>query len=99
MMQAVEPHRMRGLELLSTVLWQLKKEVELAHLAQKVVDFDRLSPEAWCVVGNCFSLQKEHETALIFLPACVYRAEIRCTVLRVIYIGYYGAQTQSTPHG
>ena len=57
---------MKGLELLSTVLWQLKKEVELAHLAQRVVDFDRLSPEAWCVVGNCFSLQKEHETALVF---------------------------------
>lgn len=66
LMQKVEPHRMKGLELLSTVLWQLKKEVEIAHLAQKVVDFDRLSPEAWCVVGNCFSLQKEHETALVF---------------------------------
>jgi len=66
LMQRVEPHRMKGLELLSTVLWQLKKEVEIAHLAQKVVDFDRLAPEAWCVVGNCFSLQKEHETALVF---------------------------------
>mmetsp|Transcript_40977 Transcript_40977/g.98817 ORF Transcript_40977/g.98817 Transcript_40977/m.98817 type:complete len:788 (+) Transcript_40977:134-2497(+) len=66
LMQRVEPHRMKGLELLSTVLWQLKKEVEIAHLAQKAVDFDRLSPEAWCVVGNCFSLQKEHETALVF---------------------------------
>lgn len=66
MMQRAEPHRMKGLELLSTVMWQLKKEVEIAHLAQRVVDFDRLSPEAWCVVGNCFSLQKEHETALVF---------------------------------
>jgi anaphase-promoting complex subunit 3 len=65
-MQRIEPHRMKGLELLSTVLWQLKKEVDLAHLAQRAVDFDRLSPEAWCVVGNCFSLQKEHETALVF---------------------------------
>jgi tetratricopeptide (TPR) repeat protein len=25
---------------------------------------DRHSPYAWCVLGNCFSLQKEHETAL-----------------------------------
>eukprot|EP00980_Cylindrotheca_fusiformis_P001974 scaffold443_cov125-Cylindrotheca_fusiformis.AAC.23 len=66
LMQKLEPHRMTGLGLLSTVLWQLKKEVEVAHLAQKAVDFDRLSPEAWCVVGNCFSLQKEHETALVF---------------------------------
>lgn len=66
LMERVEPYRMKGLELLSTVLWQLKKEVDLAHLAQRAVDFDRLSPEAWCVVGNCFSLQKEHETALVF---------------------------------
>lgn len=66
-MQQVEPHRMKGLEVLSTVLWHLKKEVELAHLAQRAVDFDRLCPEAWCVVGNCFSLQKEHETALVYL--------------------------------
>ena len=65
-MQSVEPHRMQGLEVLSTTLWHLKKEVELSHLAQRAVDFDRSSPEAWCVVGNCFSLQKEHETALTF---------------------------------
>lgn len=57
---------MKGLEVLSTTLWHLKKEVELSHLAQRAVDFDRLSAEAWCVVGNCFSLQKEHETALTF---------------------------------
>jgi len=65
-MQRLEPHRMKGLEVLSTTLWHLKKEVELSHLAQHAVDFDRLSAEAWCVVGNCFSLQKEHETALTF---------------------------------
>jgi len=66
MMQELEPHRMKGLELLSTTLWQLKKEVDLSNLAQRVIDFDRMSPESWCVVGNCFSLQKEHETALSF---------------------------------
>ena len=25
---------------------------------------DRLSPQAWCALGNCYSLQKDHETAL-----------------------------------
>jgi anaphase-promoting complex subunit 3 len=65
-MEQVEPHRMAGLEVLSTALWQMKREVELSHLAQRVTDFDRLSAEVWCVVGNCFSLQKEHETALTF---------------------------------
>lgn len=57
---------MQGLEVLSTALWQTKREVELSRLAQRVVEWDRLSAEAWCVVGNCFSLQKEHETALSF---------------------------------
>lgn len=65
-MEQVEPHRMEGLQVLSTALWQTKREVELSHLAQRVTDFDRLSPQVWCVVGNCFSLQKEHETALVF---------------------------------
>lgn len=66
LMQIQDPSRLKGLELLSTVYWQLKKEVDLAHLAQKVTDWDRLAPESWCVVGNCFSLQKDHETALVF---------------------------------
>lgn len=41
-------------------------QVELSYLAQKVSEFNRRSPHTWCVVGNCFSLQKEHETALRF---------------------------------
>ena len=70
-MQRIEPHRMKGLEVLSTALWHLKKEVELSNLAQRAIDFDRHSAEAWCVVGNCFSLQKEHETALTFFRRSV----------------------------
>lgn len=66
LMEKLEPHRMQGLEVLSTALWQMKREVELSYLAQRVTDFDRRSAEVWCVVGNCFSLQKEHETALTF---------------------------------
>ncbi|KAL3785176.1 hypothetical protein ACHAW5_011201 [Stephanodiscus triporus] len=65
-MRRVEPHRIKGLDILSTALWQLKKEVELSDLAQQAVAFDRMAPEAWFVVGNCFSLQKEHETAITF---------------------------------
>ena len=66
LMQAKDPSRVQGLEILSTVYWQLKKEMELANLAHSVVEYARGTPEAWCVVGNCFSLQKDHETALVF---------------------------------
>lgn len=70
-MQQAEPHRMAGLELLSTALWHLKDEVDLCYLAQWVAEFDKHSPQVWCVVGNCFSLQKEHETALKFFQRSI----------------------------
>ncbi|CAH0477381.1 unnamed protein product [Peronospora belbahrii] len=66
-----EPHRMEGLDIYSTTLWHLKKDVELSYLAQRATDFDKLSCEAWCAAGNCFSLQKEHDTALAFFQRAI----------------------------
>jgi anaphase-promoting complex subunit 3 len=71
LMRKLEPHRMQGLELFSTSLWQLKKDVELCFLSQEVVAFDRKSPEVWCVIGNCFSLQKEHTAAMKFFQRAI----------------------------
>lgn len=66
-MMETDPSRVKGLDILSTSLWHLRKEVQLSTLAQHCVEFlDSQCPETWCVVGNCFSLQKEHETALRF---------------------------------
>lgn len=38
---------LQDMELYSTVLWHLKKDVELAHLAQHCLSTDRLAPQAW----------------------------------------------------
>ena len=46
------------MEVYSTVLWHLKRDSELSHLAQEAVAWDRRSPHAWAIMGNCFSLQK-----------------------------------------
>lgn len=62
--RAADPLNLEDMELYSTVLWHLKRDVELAHLAQHCLATDRLSPQAWCVAGNCFSLQREHEAAV-----------------------------------
>jgi anaphase-promoting complex subunit 3 len=70
-MRKIDPHRIKGLDILSTTLWQLKKEVELSNLAQQAVAFDKMAPESWFVVGNCFSLQKEHETAITFFRRAI----------------------------
>lgn len=58
------PSRMEDMEIYSTVLWHLNKETELAYLAHELVEADRLSPEAWCAIGNAFSLQREHDQAI-----------------------------------
>jgi len=58
------PHRLEDMEVYSTVLWHLKSEIELAYLAHELIKIDRLSPQAWCAIGNSFSLQREHEQAL-----------------------------------
>ena len=50
--------RCQGMELYSTVLWHMKREVDLSHLAQQAVALDRHDPRAWIIMGNCFSLQK-----------------------------------------
>eukprot|EP00761_Pharyngomonas_kirbyi_P008218 gb/GECH01008229.1/.p1 GENE.gb/GECH01008229.1/~~gb/GECH01008229.1/.p1 ORF type:complete len:446 (+),score=101.94 gb/GECH01008229.1/:1-1338(+) len=58
--------RLEGLEIYSTILWHLRKEKELSFLAQKMKSIDPLSPYTLCAIGNCFSLQKDHQTALKF---------------------------------
>ena len=58
------PSRLEDMEIYSTVLWHLKSDIELAYLAHELIEIDRLSPQAWCAVGNSFSLQREHEQAL-----------------------------------
>ncbi|RPA78954.1 TPR-like protein [Ascobolus immersus RN42] len=60
----LDPTRTLDMEVFSTLLWHLRKEVELAHLAHELTDLNRLSPQAWCAIGNSFSLQREHDSAL-----------------------------------
>ncbi|XP_064948977.1 cell division cycle protein 27 homolog B-like isoform X2 [Musa acuminata AAA Group] len=60
----VSPCTLEGMDTYSTVLYHLKEEMKLSYLAQELISVDRLSPQAWCALGNCYSLQKDHETAL-----------------------------------
>ena len=62
--RTMEPSRLEDMEVYSTILWHLKNEVDLAYLAHELVEIDRLSPQAWCAIGNSFSLQRDHDQAL-----------------------------------
>lgn len=66
-----EPYRLRGMEYYSSALWHMQSELELSCLAQELIAFDRTAPETWCASGNCFSLQKEHETSIKFLKRAI----------------------------
>lgn len=67
----LEPHRMSGLEYYTTALWHQQQEVKLSMLSQELIELDQNCPQTWCVAGNCFSLQKEHETAIKFLQRAI----------------------------
>lgn len=60
----LSPCTLEGMDIYSTVLYHLNEEMRLSYLAQELIFVDRLSPQAWCAVGNCFALRKDHETAL-----------------------------------
>eukprot|EP00042_Codosiga_hollandica_P040945 m.359353 g.359353 ORF g.359353 m.359353 type:complete len:750 (+) comp55993_c1_seq5:3-2252(+) len=71
MSRRVEPYRIEGCAYFSTVLWYLQQDVPLSYLANEVVNMDRESSEAWCVVGNCFSLQNDHDAAIKFFQRAI----------------------------
>jgi anaphase-promoting complex subunit 3 len=60
----VAPTRFKDIEIYSTILWHLKRESELAFLAHELIDASWLSPQAWCAIGNSWSLVRDHEQAL-----------------------------------
>ncbi|WEW57843.1 anaphase-promoting complex subunit cdc27 [Emydomyces testavorans] len=62
--RTIAPHNLEDMEIYSTVLWHLKNAVELAYLAHELMEIDRLSPQAWCAIGNSFSLEGDHDQAL-----------------------------------
>ena len=55
----------------SSCLWQLQRERQLAHLAQELVQMDKLSLVTQIVLGNTHSIVGYHENAIqFFTRAC-----------------------------
>lgn len=62
--RTLSPFRLEDMEYYSSALWQRKNEIDLAFLSHELIELDRQSPQAWCAVGNSFSLQRDHDQAL-----------------------------------
>ncbi|KAK3322586.1 hypothetical protein B0H66DRAFT_474626 [Apodospora peruviana] len=63
-LRILAPTRLENMEVYSTILWHLRKETDLSFLAHELVDAVWDSPEAWCALGNAWSLASDHEQAL-----------------------------------
>lgn len=56
--------RLKDLEIFSTLLWHLDDKVNLSNLSSELLDAYPNSPQTWCILGNYFSLQKDHDQAI-----------------------------------
>lgn len=63
-MRVQAPSRLQDMEIYSTILWHLKRETDLSFLAHELVDAAWHSPQAWCTLGNAWSLARDPEQAL-----------------------------------
>ncbi|KAI1393543.1 TPR-like protein [Hypoxylon trugodes] len=63
-LRILAPTRLEDMEVYSTILWFLKRETDLSFLAHELVELSWHSPQAWCALGNAWSLARDHEQAL-----------------------------------
>lgn len=65
----LEPHYMDGMEIYSTTLWHLQRDILLSRLAQELTAFDKLSPQ----VHHAFTLRTflaYYYTLCLFTYSC-----------------------------
>lgn len=65
------PFRTQYMEIYSTAMWHLQKEVQLSILANDLMSHEKTSAVTWCVAGNCFSALKEHDTAIKYFNRAI----------------------------
>lgn len=63
-LRILAPTRLEDMEVYSTILWHLRRETDLSFLAHELVEADWHSPQAWCTLGNAWSLASDREQAV-----------------------------------
>ncbi|SCV72885.1 BQ2448_31 [Microbotryum intermedium] len=65
-LQESDPYRVEEIDIFSNILYVSEKRAELATLAQEYTKMDRSRAEVCCLVGNYYSLRREHEKAILY---------------------------------
>ncbi|RYG57434.1 hypothetical protein EON66_00385, partial [archaeon] len=70
-LQRTAPEHRSGLDVYSTVLWQLKLAQELQALALDASAQDARSPQTHCIIANNHSVSGKHAQAIAYLKSAV----------------------------
>lgn len=73
-LQAEDPYFLDIMDVYSNMLYVLDKKSELALLAQHCVKADKYRPETCSVLGNYYSIKRDHAKAVLV------------TILKKIYV-------------
>ncbi|XP_052866586.1 cell division cycle protein 23 homolog [Anopheles cruzii] len=65
-LQEIDPYRLDNLDSYSNLLFVKDMKTEMSHLAHKVVDINKYSPETCCVVANYYSIRSDHYKAVMY---------------------------------
>ncbi|KAJ2851426.1 anaphase-promoting complex component apc8 [Coemansia brasiliensis] len=63
-LQKTDPHRLDLMDIYSNILYVMEDRARLGELAHRCAHLDRFRPETCCVIGNYYSLRREHEKAV-----------------------------------
>lgn len=66
-----EPYRTESADYYSSCLWQLNRKIDLSKLSYSMIQNQFLAPEAWIAHANCYSLIKDHDSAITYLLRAV----------------------------
>lgn len=76
-LRAADPHRLEHLDIYSNVLYVKEEKAELSRLAFAALRTEKYRPETCCVIGNYYSLKRQHERAVIYFQRAL-RLDRRC---------------------
>lgn len=70
-----DPYRLQYLDILSNILYVKEDRANLSHLAHVLIKIDKFSSETNCVIGNYYSLIRQHEKAIVY-----FKRALKCDV-------------------
>ncbi|KAJ2850287.1 Anaphase-promoting complex subunit 8, partial [Coemansia erecta] len=66
LLQKIDPYRLELADIHSNILYVMEDRARLGELAHRCAELDRFRPETCCVIGNYYSLRREHEKAVSY---------------------------------